>query len=99
MVGRTALMEPLQTAAYSQTLDFTYSGANAVDGCSTNDTCSSSMPIGTFVLGGGGPNVIVVEQMGYNFVPDVIDVNIGDTVRWIWGGGDHSVVDCDSRYL
>jgi plastocyanin len=84
--------------------DFMFSGPNAVDGCSTNATCSSVMPIGTYSPGGGGPNIIVVEQMGYSFVPDVIDVNIGDTIRWIWGGGDHSVVDstpgtCDDEGL
>ncbi|MCH2146981.1 MAG: hypothetical protein MK073_04105 [Phycisphaerales bacterium] len=80
---------------------FTYSGANAVDGCSTNDTCSSVMPIGSYGGGNGGGNVVIIEQMGYDFVPAIAEVNIGDTVRWIWGGGNHSVVDsnpgtCDS---
>jgi plastocyanin len=73
--------------------DFFYSGPNALDGCSTNDSCGSVMPIGTYTPGGEGPLVIIVEQMGYSFVPDVIDVHIGDTVQWIWGNGDHSVVD------
>lgn len=80
---------------------FTYSGANAVDGCSTNDSCSSVMPIGSYGGGNGGGNVVIIEQIGYDFVPAVAEVNSGDTVRWIWGGGNHSVVDsnpgtCDS---
>ena len=75
--------------------DFYYSGANATNGCKTNATCGSVNPLGTYSPGGGEPNVIVVEQMGYSFVPDSIDVNIGDTVRWIWGNGDHSVVDSE----
>jgi plastocyanin len=73
--------------------DFFYSGPNALDGCSTNDSCSSVMPIGTYSPGGEEPLVIIVEQTGYSFVPDVIYVHIGDTVQWIWGNGDHSVVD------
>lgn len=34
------------------TLNWTYSGINAVDGCSTNDSCSSTIPIGTYTTDG-----------------------------------------------
>ena len=70
--------------------DFVYSGANAVDGCTTNATCSSVMPIGTFIAGGGGPDHIVTQK-GFAFNPSTIDVQIGDTIQWVWTGGTHSV--------
>ncbi|MCA9514556.1 MAG: hypothetical protein KC635_06425, partial [Myxococcales bacterium] len=34
--------------------EWTFSGANATDNCTTNATCSSVFPIGTFEAGGGG---------------------------------------------
>ncbi len=33
----------------------------------------------------------VVDQVGLTFVPDEITVTPGDTVRWVWSGGSHTV--------
>ena len=77
--------------------DFMYSGPNAVDGCSTNATCSSVMPIGTYSSGGGGPVTHNIEQSGSTFNPDYIEVMTGDTIIWTRTGGNHTVTsgaDC-----
>ena len=46
------------------------------------------------------PTVHVIEQTGYVFIPDEITVARGDSVRWLWGGGSHTVTSgtlpCDS---
>ncbi len=70
--------------------DFTYSGPNALDGCTSNGSCSSTVPIGTWQDDEGGV-VHVVMQSGLDFIPNTIDVNIGDTIEWQHGGGDHDV--------
>jgi plastocyanin len=40
---------------------------------------------------GGGGKVHVVDQIGLDFIPRKIDVRRGDMIRWIWGGGSHTV--------
>jgi plastocyanin len=73
-------------------LDFTYSGANAVDGCSANDTCDSVIPIGTYMAGGGGGGTTHHVAAGSSvFSPDYIEVEIGDTIIWTRTGGNHTV--------
>jgi len=77
--------------------DFTYSGANALDGCTTNDSCGSTMPIGTWQDDEGGV-VHEVMQSGYDYIPASLDVHIGDTIEWHWGAGNHDVTsgaNCD----
>ena len=74
--------------------DFFYSGPNALDGCTLNKSCDSVVPLGTYG-GGGDDNVVIIEQQGYNFTPQTVYVEPGDTIRWIWGNGDHDVVDAD----
>ena len=32
-----------------------------------------------------------VEQVGLAFEPADVNIQLGDTVRWIWGGGNHTV--------
>jgi len=71
--------------------DFMYSGPNAVDGCSTNATCSSVMPIGTYAPGGSGSVTHNITQVGSTFDPNYIEVNIGDTIIWTRTGGNHTV--------
>jgi|GEM_PF-2714777 len=39
--------------------------------------------------------VHVVLQKGYDFVPQTVDAMPGDTIRWQWGNGNHTVVDAD----
>ncbi len=45
--------------------------------------------------GGGGPITQVVQQVGSSFDPPIVDAHIGDTIRFEWTGGNHSVVDGD----
>ncbi|MDP6601269.1 MAG: hypothetical protein QGG74_03900 [Phycisphaerales bacterium] len=45
--------------------------------------------------GGGGPVTHVVQQVGFSFDPPIVDAHIGDTIRFEWTGGNHSVVDGD----
>ncbi len=72
--------------------DFTYSGPNAVDGCSTNASCSSVVPFGTFVIGGGGGGTTHhISAGGSVFSPDYVEVEIGDTIIWTRTGGNHTV--------
>ncbi len=47
-----------------------------------------------FVLATNGPvigAVHIVDQVGTSFVPSAITVDPGDTVRWVWSGGGHTV--------
>ncbi len=71
--------------------DYTYSGANAVDGCSTNASCSSVMPIGTYVAGGGSSTTFYIDQIGLTFTPALVEVMTGDTIVWQWNSGTHTV--------
>jgi len=72
--------------------DFIYSGRNALDGCSTNATCSSVVPIGTFIPGeGGGGTTHHISAGGSVFTPNYVEVNIGDTIIWTRTGGNHTV--------
>ncbi len=71
--------------------DFYYSGTDALDGCSTNDTCSSVIPIGTYIPGGDTSETFYVEQNGYGFSPATVEVNTGDTIIWEWTSGSHTV--------
>ncbi|MBT4584912.1 MAG: hypothetical protein HOC93_07525 [Phycisphaerae bacterium] len=71
--------------------DFYYSGTNALDGCSTNDTCASVIPIGTYIPGGDTSETFYVEQNGYGFSPATVEVNTGDTIIWEWTSGSHTV--------
>jgi parallel beta-helix repeat protein len=38
-----------------------------------------------------GQKVHVVNQIGFTFFPREITVTQGDTIRWVWGGGSHTV--------
>lgn len=85
--------------------DFTYSGANALDGCSSNASCGSMVPLGSWMGDGGEPGTThYITQSGYDYVPNTLDVEVGDTVIWQWGDGNHDVVsgaDCseDGMYF
>jgi plastocyanin len=37
--------------------------------------------------------VVIINQFGFVFDPPTINVNIGDTVRWVHGGGNHDVTE------
>ena len=39
-----------------------------------------------------------VRQVGFEFVPRDIKIEVGDTVRWIWTGGDHTVTESDTCF-
>jgi plastocyanin len=78
--------------------NYVFSGTDVLDGCATNDTCSSVIPIGTFIHGGGGgPITHDITQSGSTFNPDYIEVMTGDTIIWTRTGGNHTVTsgaDC-----
>ncbi len=42
--------------------------------------------------------VIVISQSGANFVPSTVSASVGDSIRWNWSGGGHTVtsgVNCE----
>jgi plastocyanin len=78
--------------------NFVFSGPNALDGCSTNATCNSVIPIGTYVHdnGGGGADH-VVELDGTSFSPAIIEVMVGDVISWEYVSGyPHTVTSGDN---
>jgi plastocyanin len=78
--------------------NFVFSGTNVLDGCTTNDTCSSYIPIGSYNHdgSGGGPDHIV-ELNGVSFSPASIEVNVGDVIAWQYVGGyPHTVTSGDN---
>ena len=34
--------------------------------------------------------VVVINQSGMSFSPSNVSVNVGDVIRWVWSGGDHT---------
>ena len=72
--------------------DFTYGGPNALDGCTSNASCENMIPLGSWMDDEGGVTHDVL-QSGFGYIPQTIDVNIGDTIVWTWSGGDHDVVN------
>jgi len=38
---------------------------------------------------------VAVGQGGFLFVPDTVNISVGDTVRWTWAGNNHSVTSGD----
>ena len=56
----------------------------------------SGMPSGT-----GQVFDVAVGQGGDVFVPDTLNISVGDTVRWTWAESGHSVTSgppCDGRF-
>jgi plastocyanin len=48
------------------------------------------------VPSGGGQIVdVAVGQGGFVFVPDSVNISVGDTVRWTWATNNHSVTSGD----
>src|SRR4029450_8520115 len=45
--------------------------------------------------GGGQIFDVAVGQDGLVFTPDTVNISVGDTVRWTWGTGGHSVTSGD----
>ena len=76
--------------------DFYYSGPDALDGCSSNDTCSSVIPIGTYVPGGDTSETFYVDVLSLTFSPDYLEVNTGDTIIWQLVSGYHTVTSGDN---
>ena len=73
-----------------------YSGPDALDGCSTNDTCGSVFPFGSYTAAAGGPDHVIM-QVDMTFDPASIEVAIGDTIQWVWTDGSHTTTsgsDC-----
>jgi len=35
----------------------------------------------------------VVQQVGFDFIPQDITIDVGDTVEWQWSMGDHTVTE------
>ena len=73
--------------------NWSFGGANALDGCSSNGTCESLVPLGAWMGGGSEPVIHEVLVSNFSYVPQVVDANIGDTIRWIHTGGTHDAVD------
>lgn len=38
-------------------------------------------------------DTVVVDQVNFTFQPTDVVINVGDTVRWVWNGGDHDVTE------
>lgn len=38
-------------------------------------------------------DVVVVDQFNFSFIPSNITINEGDTVRWVWNNGNHTVTE------
>src|SRR5437867_12898339 len=47
------------------------------------------------VPSGGQTFDVAVGQGGDVFVPDTVNISVGDTVRWTWAEGGHSVTSGD----
>lgn len=75
--------------------NWTFGGANALDGCTADAACGSQIPLGTWLDGGSEPVIHEVLVSNFSYVPAVVDANIGDTIRWIHSGGTHDAVDGD----
>ncbi|MSQ91081.1 MAG: hypothetical protein EXS01_06800 [Phycisphaerales bacterium] len=46
--------------------------------------------------------VVIINQQGATFVPGLVTAQVGDTVRWVWHGGGHTVTsgpDCEPNGL
>ena len=45
----------------------------------------------------GGEQIfdVAVGQGGFVFVPDTVNISVGDTVRWTWASNNHSVTSGD----
>src|SRR5882724_6396888 len=67
------------------------------------DACAAgSCPVSTTTTTPGGPttttmigpqtHTVMVGQDGLTFTPARLTINVGDTVRWVWATGGHSVV-------
>lgn len=41
-------------------------------------------------LSSASAETVVVEVQNFAFVPDVVDINTGDTVQWVWIAGSHT---------
>ena len=63
--------------------------------CSISDHCERGM-VGTInIVPAAGSTVIDVDQQGIRYVPENITVSPGDTVRWTWNNGGHTVTSGD----
>ncbi len=48
---------------------------------------------GSLLASAASADTIVVQQIGLTFEPRDITIEIGDTVRWVWTGGFHTVTE------
>jgi plastocyanin len=57
------------------------------------DQQGRQVPSGRRLAGGGQIFDVAVGPVGnkIRFVPDTVNIFVGDTVRWTWGSDDHSV--------
>ena len=66
------------------------------------DACAAgSCPLTTTTTMPAGPATpkqvtVQVGQDGFRFSPDTVNVNVGDTVHWVWSSGGHDVVSGSS---
>jgi len=49
--------------------------------------------LATALTSAASADTIVVQQVNFTFQPADIVINAGDTVRWVWNGGDHDVTE------
>jgi plastocyanin len=58
----------------------------------------NGLPAVSGVPSGGGQIFDVSVGPGFVFVPDEVNISVGDTVRWTWAGNGHSVTSgaCDA---
>ncbi len=70
--------------------NWTFSGPNAIDGCSTNASCGSQFPIGTYSATGGSPSVNIISPAGGSvFSPGTTSVDLEFAI--LNGGGSETV--------
>lgn len=56
---------------------------------------ASTADMATPDLATAGPQTVTVNVAaggGFSFDPKTVTIKVGDTVKWVWGGGGHNVV-------
>ena len=59
----------------------------------------ASLTAAAFFSGAANADTIVVTQINLSFQPADITINLGDTVRWIRTGGDHTVTEGQDGFV
>ncbi len=44
-----------------------------------------------FIVSAATSAIITVDQLSFTFSPDSVNAQVGDTIKWVWHGGGHTV--------